>query len=138
MVLHNFTHRLNAVMCVCVFVHTGVTLIFITEHKEAVEHSGCAERYIRPPSNRDRTLHVLLSSSEPGQRNMTHSLDPTKYSPHRHTRCSFSSISTNPSTMRSSTTAVQYSCVQFSSFCTAHTLLFALLSNTNWILLYPK
>jgi len=54
MVLHNFTHRLNRFMCVCVFVHTGVTLMFITEHKAAVEHSGCAERYIRPRSNRER------------------------------------------------------------------------------------
>jgi len=135
MVLYIFTHRLNGVMCVCVCVHTGVTLMFKTEHKEAVEHSGCAERYLRTRSYSENTLHGLWSSPEPGQRIVRRSLHPNKYSPHRHRRYSLNSIPTIPSTMHSSATAVQYSCVQFSSFCTAHTLLFVILSNTNCILL---
>jgi len=73
--LTHFDAPLARVMCVFVSMHTGVTLVLITEHKQAVQHSGCAERSLRSRSNREDTLHGLLSSPESGQRFVIHSLD---------------------------------------------------------------
>jgi hypothetical protein len=80
-------------MCVFVFVHTGVPLVLITEQKQAVEHSGCAELSFRTRSTAEDTLHGLLSSPESGQRFVRLSLDPTQYSPHRQMPYILSSIS---------------------------------------------
>jgi hypothetical protein len=112
--LTHFNAPLAGFMFVFVFVHTGVPLVLITEHKQAVEHSGCAERSVRTRSNRESTLHGLLSSLETGQLHVIHILDTTQYSPHWNTRYLWSSISIISSSTHSTVTAVKYSCVKFS------------------------
>jgi len=65
----------------------------------------------------------------------------TKYSPHCPTRYILSSISIIPSTMHyTATTPLLSSAAVWNSvsFCTAHTLLFVLLSNTTSILIFTK
>ena len=58
--LTHFDAPLAGVMFVFVLMQTGVPLVLKTEHKQAVEHSGCAERSVRTRSNREGTLHGLL------------------------------------------------------------------------------
>jgi len=73
--LTHFDAPLARVMCVFVFMHTGVPLVLITEHTQAAQHSRCAERSLRTRSNREDTLHGLMSSPESGQRFVVLSLD---------------------------------------------------------------
>ena len=80
--LTQYDAPLAGFMFVFVFVHTGVPLVLITEHKQSVEHSGCAQRSLRTSSTAEDTLHGLLSSPESGQRFVKLSLDPTQYSAH--------------------------------------------------------
>ena len=133
MASHIWTHRLKGLfVCVflCEFGHTGVPLVLITEYKQAVRHSGCAERSFRTRSTGEDTLHDLLSSLETGQRIVRISLDPTQYSPDSRTR----TVPITPSSMHSTATAPLLSSTAVCNsvpFRTAHTLLFTLLSNNN-------
>jgi len=101
-------------MSVLVFVHTGVPLVLITENKQAVKHSGCAQRSLRTRSTDEDILRGLLSSPESGQLFVRLSLDPTQYIPHCRTRYNLSSISIISPLCTVLHLPVKCSCVKFS------------------------